>query len=70
MEDVSELSVFSALVQDTEPPMLGTLAACNDPAVEKSVYGALDSFNEKLSSGYKLVLFQILFANKVQGPQK
>uniref|UniRef100_A0A3P9H509 Kininogen 1 n=1 Tax=Oryzias latipes TaxID=8090 RepID=A0A3P9H509_ORYLA len=56
----------SVFAQDTEPPMLGTLAACNDPAVEKSVYGALDSFNEKLSSGYKLVLFQILFANKIQ----
>nr|XP_057928221.1 kininogen-1 isoform X2 [Doryrhamphus excisus] len=37
---------------------------CDDPSVEKAVSSALEKFNERLNSGYKLALYQILTARK------
>ncbi|KAF6724309.1 Kininogen [Oryzias melastigma] len=56
----------TVFAQDVEPPMLGTLAPCDDPTVEKAVFSALTHINKNIVSGNKLVLFQIQFANKVQ----
>ncbi|KAM9848853.1 kininogen-1 [Aulostomus maculatus] len=44
------------------PP--GVLIFCDDPSVAKAVSSALDKFNEQMSSGYKLALYQILTASK------
>ncbi|XP_034036683.1 LOW QUALITY PROTEIN: kininogen-1 [Thalassophryne amazonica] len=43
---------------------IGVLVFCDDPAVEKSVISALDKFNEGMTSGHKLALYQILSASK------
>nr|XP_046247334.1 kininogen-1 isoform X2 [Scatophagus argus] len=40
------------------------LVFCDDPAVEKAAASAVHKFNERLSSGNKLALFQILTASK------
>ncbi|XP_054645929.1 kininogen-1 [Dunckerocampus dactyliophorus] len=37
---------------------------CDDPSVEKAVSSALQKFNERLNTGYKLALFQIITASK------
>ncbi|XP_061681302.1 kininogen-1 [Syngnathoides biaculeatus] len=37
---------------------------CDDPSVEKAATDALNTFNERLSTSYKLALFQILTATK------
>ncbi|XP_061594608.1 kininogen-1 [Cololabis saira] len=50
----------SAIGQEPE----AVQAFCDDPAVEKAVHSALHKFNEQLSSGHKLALFQILSAGK------
>lgn len=42
----------------------GVLIFCDDPSVEKAVNSAVNKFNERLSTGYKLALFQILTASK------
>uniref|UniRef100_A0A3B4UVK5 Kininogen-1-like n=1 Tax=Seriola dumerili TaxID=41447 RepID=A0A3B4UVK5_SERDU len=53
-------SVFGQ-VMDVQP---GVLIFCDDPSVEKAVSSALHKFNEKLSTGHKLALYQILTASK------
>nr|XP_061791050.1 kininogen-like [Nerophis lumbriciformis] len=50
--------VFS---QDAQP---GVHIFCDDPSVETAVTSALHFFNDKLSTTYKLALFQILKATK------
>lgn len=42
------------------------LIFCDDPSVEKAVTSALDKFNEDVRAGYKLALFQILAASKLE----
>lgn len=44
----------------------GVQVFCDDPSVEKAVQSALHKFNERLTIGYKLALFQIRSARKVQ----
>lgn len=39
--------------------------SCEDPSVEKAVSSAVEKFNEKLTTGNKLALFQIQSASKV-----
>ncbi|XP_068449400.1 kininogen-1 [Clinocottus analis] len=53
-------SVFGQAL-DVQP---GVLIFCDDPSVEKAVHSAVDKFNERLSTGHKLALFQILSASK------
>ncbi|XP_023284564.1 kininogen-1-like isoform X2 [Seriola lalandi dorsalis] len=53
-------SVFGQAV-DVQP---GVLIFCDDPSVEKAVDSALHKFNEKLATGHKLALYQILTASK------
>ncbi|MEQ2158809.1 hypothetical protein GOODEAATRI_016093, partial [Goodea atripinnis] len=43
----------------------GVLIFCDDPSVQKAVTSALHKFNDRLTTGYKLALFQILSASKV-----
>ncbi|XP_047443259.1 kininogen-1 [Mugil cephalus] len=54
-------SVFG---QDADQFQLGVLVFCDDPSVDKAVGSALEKFNEKLSTGHKLALFQVLTASK------
>ncbi|XP_061634400.1 kininogen-1 [Phyllopteryx taeniolatus] len=49
------------LAQDIQP---GVHIFCDDPSVEKAVTSALNTFNERLHTSYKLALFQILTATK------
>uniref|UniRef100_A0A8C2ZA47 Cystatin kininogen-type domain-containing protein n=1 Tax=Cyclopterus lumpus TaxID=8103 RepID=A0A8C2ZA47_CYCLU len=42
----------------------GVLIFCDDPSVEKAVHSAVNKFNERLSTGHKLALFQTLTASK------
>ncbi|XP_070688387.1 kininogen-1 [Pempheris klunzingeri] len=53
-------SVFGQVVE-VQP---GVLIFCDDPSVEKAVSSAVDKFNERLTTGHKLALFQILTASK------
>ncbi|KAG7239939.1 hypothetical protein INR49_028134, partial [Caranx melampygus] len=53
-------SVFGQQV-DVQP---GVLIFCDDPSVDKAVSSAVHKFNERLSTGYKLALYQILTASK------
>ncbi|XP_059198047.1 kininogen-1 [Centropristis striata] len=46
---------------DVQP---GVLIFCDDPSVERAVNSAVTKFNERLSSGQELALFQILSASK------
>ncbi|XP_026179370.1 kininogen-1 [Mastacembelus armatus] len=54
----------SVFVQETVEVEPGVLIFCDDPSVEKAVSSAVHKFNERISSGYKLALFQILTASK------
>ncbi|KAM7409232.1 hypothetical protein PAMA_000950 [Pampus argenteus] len=54
-------SVFG---QDTVEVGPGVLIFCDDPAVEKAVTSAVHKFNERLTTGHKLALFEILTASK------
>uniref|UniRef100_A0A673CTX0 Cystatin kininogen-type domain-containing protein n=1 Tax=Sphaeramia orbicularis TaxID=375764 RepID=A0A673CTX0_9TELE len=42
----------------------GVLIFCDDPTVETAVSSAMNKFNEGISTGHKLALFQILSATK------
>ncbi|XP_047230261.1 kininogen-1 [Girardinichthys multiradiatus] len=44
----------------------GVLIFCDDPSVQKAVTSALHKFNDRLTTGYKLALFQILSASKAE----
>nr|XP_061832318.1 kininogen-like [Nerophis lumbriciformis] len=52
------------LGQDTVDLQSGVHIFCDDPSVEKAVSSALQEFNERLNTGYKLALYQILTASK------
>ncbi|XP_031138162.1 kininogen-1 isoform X1 [Sander lucioperca] len=54
-------SVFGQEVLDVQP---GILIFCDDPSVKIAVNSAVSKFNKRLSTGYKLALFQILTASK------
>ncbi|XP_034439487.1 kininogen-1 isoform X2 [Hippoglossus hippoglossus] len=54
-------SVFGQAPEEVQP---GILLFCDSPMVEKVVSSAVDKFNERLSSGKKLALYQILSAVK------
>uniref|UniRef100_A0A3Q2NTA1 Kininogen 1 n=1 Tax=Fundulus heteroclitus TaxID=8078 RepID=A0A3Q2NTA1_FUNHE len=56
-------SVFG---QGAVEPQQGVLIFCDDPSVQSAVTSALHKFNERLSTGYKLALFQILKASKAE----
>ncbi|XP_029285976.1 kininogen-1 isoform X2 [Cottoperca gobio] len=53
-------AVFGKLLD--VPP--GVLIFCDDPSVEKAVNSSVNKFNERLHTGNKLALFQILTASK------
>ncbi|KAM8875529.1 kininogen-1 isoform 2-T2 [Spinachia spinachia] len=53
-------SVFGQAL-DVEP---GVLIFCDDPSVQQAVSSAVSKFNERLSTGHKLALFQILSSSK------
>ncbi|XP_040895665.1 kininogen-1 isoform X2 [Toxotes jaculatrix] len=57
-------SAFGQLVQETVEVQPGVLIFCDDPSVEKAVHSAVHKFNERLSTGHKLALFQIQTASK------
>ncbi|XP_074524168.1 kininogen-1 [Halichoeres trimaculatus] len=42
----------------------GVLIFCDDPTVQKAIHSAVNKFNEKLSAGNIMALFQILSASK------
>lgn len=63
-------SYFFNLVQEAQDAQPGVLIFCDDPSVEKATSSAVHKFNENLSTGHKLALFQILRASKVQWLQK
>ncbi|KAI9517625.1 hypothetical protein NQZ68_004847 [Dissostichus eleginoides] len=42
----------------------GVLIFCDDPSVDRAVSSAVNKFNERLSTGHNLALFQILSASK------
>lgn len=44
----------------------GVLIFCDDQSVEKAVSSAVSKFNDGLSIGHKLALYQILSATKVR----
>ncbi|KAK5869553.1 hypothetical protein PBY51_024260 [Eleginops maclovinus] len=44
----------------------GVLIFCDDPTVNKAVSSAVNKFNERLSTGHNLALFQILTASKTE----
>ncbi|XP_028260575.1 kininogen-1 [Parambassis ranga] len=54
----------SVLGQEAVEAQPGVLIFCDDPSVERAVNSAVTKFNERLSSGQKLALFQILTASK------
>ncbi|XP_067369065.1 kininogen-1 isoform X1 [Channa argus] len=54
----------SAWGQDAVNVQPGVLIFCDDPSVEKAVSSAVTKFNEKLTNGHKLALYQILTASK------
>ncbi|XP_049911936.1 kininogen-1 [Epinephelus moara] len=53
-------SVFAQAL-DVQP---GVLIFCDDPSVVMAVNSAVNKFNDRLSTGYKLALYQILTASK------
>ncbi|XP_029356025.1 kininogen-1-like [Echeneis naucrates] len=53
--------VFGQKPVDVQP---GVLIFCDDQSVQKAVNSAVDKFNGRMSTGYKLALFQILTASK------
>lgn len=55
-------AVFGQDAAAAPPP--GILMFCDNPSVEKAVTSALHKFNEGVTSGHKLALFQILTASK------
>merc|ERR1712002_1148623 len=50
----------SVFVRDAVEAHPGVLVFCDDPAVDKAVTSALHVFNERVTTGYKLALYQIL----------
>merc|ERR1712002_199200 len=54
----------SVFVRDAVEAHPGVLVFCDDPAVDKAVTSALHEFNERVTTGYKLALYQILTATK------
>ncbi|KAM7011942.1 kininogen-1 [Tautogolabrus adspersus] len=50
--------------QDAVQVQPGVLIFCDDPSVEKAAHSAMHKFNEGLSTGNNLALFQILSARK------
>ncbi|XP_068599890.1 kininogen-1 [Brachionichthys hirsutus] len=54
----------SAFGQTSQPP--GVLMFCDDPSVTEAVSGAVSKFNERMSSGNKLALFQVQTASKMR----
>ncbi|XP_003978264.2 kininogen-1 [Takifugu rubripes] len=54
------LLCLSSSVRAQEPVKV----SCDDPSVEKAVSSAVEKFNEKLTTGNKLALFQIQSASK------
>ncbi|XP_029988223.1 kininogen-1-like [Sphaeramia orbicularis] len=50
--------------QDAVEVQPGVLIFCDDPTVETAVSSAMNKFNEGISTGHKLALFQILSATK------
>ncbi|XP_062311736.1 kininogen-1 [Osmerus eperlanus] len=57
------LSQGQALEEQTSG-QVDILAFCDDPQVKEAVDGALKTFNSKMSSGYKMALYQITQATK------
>lgn len=57
---------FGNLVQEAQDAQPGVLIFCDDASVEKAASSAVHKFNENLSTGNQLALFQILSASKVQ----
>ncbi|KAM4549472.1 kininogen-1 [Odontesthes bonariensis] len=53
-----------AFGQEAEGGQSGVLIFCDDPTVENAVTSAIRKFNERLSFGNKMALFQILSARK------
>ncbi|XP_037626094.1 kininogen-1 [Sebastes umbrosus] len=49
------------LALDVQP---GVLIFCDDPSVENAVSSAVNTFNERMSTGHQLALYQILSASK------
>ncbi|XP_038151016.1 kininogen-1 [Cyprinodon tularosa] len=56
-------SVFG---QDAEGTEQGVQVFCDDMHVQKAAHSALHKFNDKLTTGYKLALFQITSARKTE----
>lgn len=54
----------SVLGQEVAEVPPGVLIFCDDPSVQKAVNSAVTKFNEKLTTGNKLALFQIVTASK------
>ncbi|XP_034529277.1 kininogen-1 isoform X2 [Notolabrus celidotus] len=54
-------SVFG---QDAAQDPTGVLIFCDDPSVERAAHSAVSKFNEGMSTGHNLALFQILSARK------
>ncbi|CAJ1061038.1 kininogen-1 isoform X2 [Xyrichtys novacula] len=50
--------------QDAVESLNGVLIFCDDPSVERAVHSAVHKFNERLSSGHLLALYQMLSASK------
>lgn len=48
---------------------VGVLEFCDDPAVDAAAKAAMTSFNERVVTGYKMALYQILSANRVERAQ-
>lgn len=64
LPSVSVLVIILPLQEVAEVPP-GVLIFCDDPSVQKAVNSAVTKFNEKLTTGNKLALFQIVTASKV-----
>ena len=60
---------FHGILQEPEAVDLSPAVqmSCDDTSVEKAVYAAVSKYNENLSVGHKMVLFQILNVTKVHG---
>ncbi|KAM9358416.1 kininogen-1 [Symphorus nematophorus] len=58
------LCLHSSVFGQVAEVQSGVLIFCDDPSVEKAVHSAVHKFNEGLTTGNKLALFQILTASK------
>uniref|UniRef100_A0A3Q0T1B4 Cystatin kininogen-type domain-containing protein n=1 Tax=Amphilophus citrinellus TaxID=61819 RepID=A0A3Q0T1B4_AMPCI len=61
---VGLLCLYSSVSGQAGEVQSGVLIFCDDPSVEKAVHSAVHKFNERLTTGYNLALFQILKASK------